>query len=173
MKYNPRTKAILWIVFSISIFLWFNYLSYISLAELFQTSKFSEALVSLLIVVIISAVLGFLILMGLDKIIGFFIPIKKISKKINVKEKEDGLVLFIKNTPATIIICVLVGFFNFAFLIGAPLLFIDYILKTTLLDLFISVFHFEEGNVIMNAIKIGILGIPQTYRYGNSRNWNL
>ena len=173
MKYNSQTKAILWILFSTSVFLWFNYLSYISLAELFKNSKLSEAILSLFIAIIISLICGFLILLCLDKFIRFFSPEKKISKKINVKGKDEGLLLFIKNSPATIIICLMVGFFNFAILISAPLMFIDFILKTNLLDLFLSIFHFEEGNFIMNGIKIGILGIPQTYKYGQSRSWNL
>jgi len=175
MKYNPKTKAILWIAISVSIFLWFNYLSYISLVELFKSSDIGEAIISLLIVIFISVILGFIILLIIDKLLSYFAPEKKvkISKQKKYKPSDVSLAYFIKDLPAIVIICFLVGFFNFAIVIGAPLLLIDYIFGLNLLEIFLALFKFENGNFFMNAIKISILGIPQVYKYGSERNWRI
>ena len=97
----------------------------------------------------------------------------KYPKEKKYKPSDVSLAYFIKDLPAIVIICFLVGFFNFAIVIGAPLLLIDYVFGLNLLEIFLALFKFENGNFIMNAIKISILGIPQVYKYGSERNWRI
>lgn len=172
-NYTPRKKAILWIAFSISVYLWIDYKANFDYQKFFTTTELSEIIISLFIMALISLVGGFIVLLIFNKIVSVLsiasIKVKKIHNQRKTIKKNFNQI--IKDSGGYIAISFLYGIANCLLFIGVPLLIVDNLFGTNLTNSFESIIF--SGTEIQRIFKVFLLGVPQALYYGWIHDWEL